>query len=102
VLPQNYKDISCYQVKLTRKSYYRVNWRGKPLTSYAVIVKLIAATTTEACLTVQCQLDTNRYLAGRKVSDEEMATLSLLPDTFHGQWNYTILPRLTQSVTIIL
>ena len=45
------------------------NWRGKPLVSYALILKLIAATTTEAGLTVQCQLDTNSYLAGRKVSD---------------------------------
>ena len=69
------------------------NWRGKPLTSYAVILKLIAATTTEAGLTVQCQLDTNRYPAGRKLSDEEMATLSIQPDSFHGEWNYTILPR---------
>jgi transposase len=69
------------------------NWRGKPLTSYAVILKLIAATTTKAGLTVQCQLDTNTYPAGRKVSDEEMATLSILPDSFHGEWNYTILPR---------
>ena len=69
------------------------NWRGQPLTSYAVILKLIAATTTEAGLTVQCQLDTNTYPAGRKVSDEEMATLSLLPDPFHGEWNYTIRPR---------
>jgi hypothetical protein len=54
---------------------------------------LIAATTTEAGLTVQCQLDTNRYPAGRKLSDEEMATLSIQPDSFHGEWNYTILPR---------
>ena len=69
------------------------NWRGKPLISYAVILKLIAATTTEAGLTVQCQLDTNRYPAGRKLSDEEMATLSIQPDSFHGEWNYTILPR---------
>jgi transposase len=69
------------------------NWRGKPLVSYAVILKLIAATTTEAGLTVQCQLDTNTYPTGRKVSDEEMATLSLQPDLFHGEWNYTILPR---------
>jgi len=69
------------------------NWRGKPLTSYAVILKLIAATTTEAGLTVQCQLDTNRYPAGRKLSDEEMATLCIQPDSFHGEWNYTILPR---------
>jgi transposase len=69
------------------------NWRGKPLISYAVILKLIAATTTEAGLTVQCQLDTNRYPSGRKLSDEEMATLSIQPDSFHGEWNYTILPR---------
>src|SRR6266566_3733659 len=69
------------------------NWRGKPLVSYAVILKLIAATTTTTGLSVQCQLDTNRYPAGRKVSDEEMATLSIVPDTFHGEWNYTILPR---------
>jgi len=78
------------------------NWRGKPLTSYAVILKLIAATTTEAGLTVQCQLDTNTYPAGRKLSDEEMATLSLLPDVFHGEWNYTIQPRIAQIDTIIL
>jgi transposase len=69
------------------------NWRGKPLTSYAVILQLIAATTTKAGLTVQCQLDSNRYPAGRKVSDEEMATLSMVPDPFHGEWNYTICPR---------
>src|SRR5947208_3218291 len=64
-----------------------------PLTSYAVILKLIAGTTTRAGLTVQCQLDTNSYPSGRKVSDEEMATLSILPDSFHGEWNYTIRPR---------
>jgi transposase len=69
------------------------NWRGKPLSSYAVILQLIAATTTQAGLTVQCQLDTKSYPAGRKVSDEEMATLSIQPDSFHGEWNYTILPR---------
>ncbi len=78
------------------------NWRGKPLTSYAVILKLIAATTTEAGLTVQCQLDTNSYPAGRKVSDEEMVTLSLVPHAFHGEWNYTIRPREAQIDTIIL
>src|SRR5215469_3457064 len=69
------------------------NWRGKPLTSYAVILKLIAATTTEAGLTVQCQLDTNSYPAERKVSDADMASICLVPDAFHGEWNYTIFPR---------
>lgn len=69
------------------------NWRGKPLLSYAVILTLIAATTTQAGLTVQCQLDTNTYPTGRKVSDEEMALLSVGRDAFHGEWNYTIFPR---------
>ena len=50
------------------------NWRGQPLVSYAVILKLIGATTTEAGLTVQCQLDTNLYPAGRQIADEDMAT----------------------------
>ena len=77
------------------------NWRGKPLTSYAVILQLIAATTTEAGLTVQCQLDTTSYPAGRKLSDEEMATLSIQPDAFHGEWNYTILPRATSVDNVI-
>src|SRR5437660_1820504 len=77
------------------------NWRGKPLTSYAVILQLIAATTTEAGLTVQCQLDTTSYPAGRKISDEEMATLSIQPDSFHGEWNYTILPRAVSVDNII-
>ncbi len=77
------------------------NWRGKPLTSYAVILKLIAATTTEAGLTVQCRLDTTPYPVGRKISDEQMATLSIRPDSFHGEWNYTILPRTTSIDNLI-
>jgi transposase len=73
------------------------NWRGKPLLSYAVILTLIAATTTETGLSVQCQLDTNTYPVGRKVSDADMALLSLIRDTFHGEWNYTILPRVPST-----
>ncbi len=77
------------------------NWRGKPLVSYAVILQLIAATTTQAGLTVQCQLDTRSYPAGRKITDEEMATLSIRPDSFHGEWNYTILPRVASVDKVI-
>ncbi len=77
------------------------NWRGKPLVSYAVILQLIAATTTQAGLAVQCQLDTRSYPAGRKISDEEMATLSIQPDSFHGEWNYTILPRAALADNLI-
>jgi hypothetical protein len=74
-------------------SFISQNWRGKPLTSYAVILSLIAATTTTTGLTVESYLDTNSYPPGRKVSDAEMAALRLQRDEFHGEWNYTIAPR---------
>jgi transposase len=78
------------------------NWRGKPLVDYAVIVKLIAATTTETGLTVHCQLDSNSYPTGRKLSDEEMSTLFIVPDAFHGEWNYTLFPRTGSIESFIL
>ena len=77
------------------------NWRGKPLLSYAVILSLIAATTTAAGLTVESYLDTDSYPAGRKVPDAAMATLQLQRDAFHGEWNYTIMPRDAASAPLI-
>jgi Rhodopirellula transposase DDE domain len=74
-------------------SFISQNWRGKPLVSHEVIVNLIAATTTKTGLTVRCQLDTDLYPAGVKVSDDEMANIQLHPNDFHGEWNYLILPR---------
>jgi transposase len=68
------------------------NWRGKPLLSHAVIVRLIGATTTTAGLAVHCYLDDNNYPKAIKVSDAEMAQINIKPDHFHGEWNYTISP----------
>ncbi len=69
------------------------NWRDKPLLTHQVIVQLIASTTTEKGLTVQCRLDENTYDKGIKVSDAEMANLNIKTADFHGEWNYTIKPR---------
>jgi transposase len=74
-------------------SFISQNWRGKPLVSHEVIVNLIAATTTQKGLTVVCALDQNSYPAGVKVSKKDMENLKLQRDAFHGEWNYTILPR---------
>lgn len=70
------------------------NWRGTPLVSHEVIVNLIAATTNRKGLRVRSELDTNAYPAGVSVSDADMATLYLEADPFHGEWNYTLRPRL--------
>ena len=79
-----------------------MNWRGKPLVSHETVVNLIAATTTGTGLRVRSALDTNDYPKGVKVGDAEMKTLSHQPDTFHGEWNYSLLPRqrlpLTEAV----
>jgi len=69
------------------------NWRGRPLTSYEVIVNLISNTTTKNGLTVRAALDTNHYETGIEISDDALARVKLTPATFHGEWNYTIRPR---------
>ena len=74
-------------------SFISQNWRGKPLISHEVIIDLIAATTTATGLTVKSKLDTNLYPAGLKVSDQQMAELQLRRDKFHGDWNYSLLPK---------
>jgi hypothetical protein len=76
-------------------SFITKNWRGKPLVSHQVIVQLIGATTTQKGLEVRATLDTNKYPAGIKVSDAEMATLAIDRHAFHGEWNYTLRPRST-------
>jgi len=59
----------------------------------AVIVNLIGSTKTRTGLTIKAELDENTYPTGIKVSDEALAAIRLKKDKFHGDWNYTILPR---------
>jgi len=57
-------------------SFITQNWRGKPLVSVQTIVNLIASTKTR-----------------KGLADEELARVKLKPHEFHGDWNYTIVPR---------
>ena len=75
-------------------SFISSNWRGEPLRNYETIVQLIAKTTTVKGLAVICRLDRRKYRVGRKVSDAEMATIYLVPEKFHGEWNYALRPRM--------
>ena len=74
-------------------SFISQNWRGKPLISHEVIINLIAATTSKTGLAVKSDLDSNTYPPGIKVTDQQMAELRLRRDSFHGDWNYSLLPR---------
>lgn len=73
-------------------SYISMNWRGKPLVSHETIVNLIAATTTRKGLKVRAELDSGQYPTGIKVTDEELETIHILREDFHGEWNYSIVP----------
>jgi hypothetical protein len=74
------------------------NWRGKPLISLQTIVELIGNTKTKTGLKIQTSIDKNHYETGRKISDEEFESINLERSEFHGNWNYTILPRSTPNL----
>jgi len=69
------------------------NWRGRPLTNYAVIVQLIGNTRTTAGLKIGSELDDHVYPLQETVTAEQLAQVRLMPATFHGEWNYTVTPH---------
>lgn len=69
------------------------NWRGIPLETLEIVVKLIGATRTDTGLEVHCWLDEDQYDKGRKVTEAEMQELYIKRNEFHGEWNYEIHPR---------
>jgi hypothetical protein len=74
-------------------AYITHNWRGKPLVSHEVSVNLLGSTTTTTGLKMRAALDPGRYATGRKIPNEAFAPMQLERDVFHGEWNYTIIPR---------
>jgi hypothetical protein len=74
-------------------SFISKNWRGRPLVSLEVIVSLIANTTTDTGLKINCSIDRRNYPTGIKVSDDEMNDTVLVRDEYHGDWNYRIFPH---------
>ena len=74
-------------------SFITQNWRSKPLISHEVVVNLIAATTTQKGLRIECGMDKKVYPKGVKISDNELNEINLTVEKFHGEWNYTIKPN---------
>jgi hypothetical protein len=69
------------------------NWRGRPLVDHETVVQLIGAVRTSSGLSVKAQLDTRSYQTGIPTADAQMEQLNLVPECFHGDWNYTIRPN---------
>ena len=73
--------------------YISKNWRGTPLISIETVIELITNTTTSKGLRIVCMKDDNKYELGTKGTDKELASINIVRDAFHGDWNYSILPK---------
>ena len=69
------------------------SWRGRALVSHEVVVNMIGDTTTKGGLAIGSELNATGYPSGREVMEEPMGRLSIRRDAFHGEWNYSLLPR---------
>jgi len=72
-------------------SFISLNWRGRPLTSYEVILDLIASTTTSTGLKVYARLDPTVYTKV-KVTKHQLAAVNIASHDWHPEWNYRISP----------
>jgi len=73
------------------------NWQGVPLETLQVVVQLIGATRTREGLEVHAWLDQRHYQKARKVTQQQIDDIYIIPHKFHGEWNYEIHPRRTRS-----
>jgi DDE family transposase len=73
-------------------SFISLNWRGRPLDSYQVIIDLISSTTTSTGLKVYARLDERTYPTKIKVTNDQIAAVNFTGHSWHPEWNYRITP----------
>ncbi len=71
-------------------SFISMNWKGKPLRSYEIILNLIEGTKTKKGLKIKAKIDKNIYEIKKKVSDEDFEKINLVMHKINPQWNYTL------------
>src|SRR5208337_1761775 len=77
------------------------NWRATPLLSLLIVIELIANTTTKTGLKIRCELDSNTYPKGIKVSDAEMATLNHDPRLIPSRMELQNLAEVSRNEAIV-
>jgi hypothetical protein len=71
-------------------SFISMNWKGKPLRNYEMILNLIEGTRTRKGLNIRAKMDRNFYETGKKISEEDMEKINIFVHKVNSQWNYTI------------
>jgi len=71
-------------------SFISMNWRGKPLINYEIIINLIEGTKTRKGLKIKAKIDKRIYELGKKILDEEFEKINFERHKVNPQWNYTL------------
>ena len=71
-------------------SFISMNWRGKPLINYEMIINLIKGTTTRKGLKINAKMDRKLYKIGKKISEVEFEKIKIKEHKINPKWNYTI------------
>ncbi len=71
-------------------SFISMNWRGKPLTTYEIIINLIEGTTTKKGLKIKAVMDRKIYELGKKILEKDFEKINIKEHEINSKWNYTI------------
>jgi hypothetical protein len=71
-------------------SFISMNWKGKPLRIYSIILNLIEGTVTKSKLKISANLDRRNYETGLKITDEEFGKMKIVHHSINPDWNYTL------------
>lgn len=67
-----------------------MNWKGKPLINYEIIINLINGTKTKSGLKISAKINKQKYEKGRKITDKEFDKIKIISHNTNPNWNYTI------------
>ncbi len=96
---QGLKIVMCHYPPGTSKwnkiehrmlSFISMNWKGKPLRTYEIVLNLIQNTTTKIGLRIAAKMDKRIYELHKKVTDEEFEKILIKPHQTNPNWNYTL------------
>ncbi|MGZ9223753.1 MAG: ISAzo13 family transposase [Anaerolineales bacterium] len=74
-----------------------INWAGKPLRSFEVVLAYIRGTINATGLQVKAFLVDQVYLKGLKVAEELFEAIQIQPHDICPRWNYTISPQVKST-----
>jgi len=71
-------------------SFISMNWKGKPLRNYEMIINLIEGTKTNKGLKIKAKIDKKMYELGKKILEQEFKKINIKEHEINPNWNYTL------------